>query len=72
MEINPLLQDMLDSNTLSCVDCGTQRTRMTFDQLPPEQQGPFSKLEDIGMEIDYYLNCPNCQEYSIIYKSEGF
>ncbi len=47
-----------------CGKCGTPRVEITFDELPKEMQ---NDLMDMLEMVDYFLFCPNCKEYGIIF-----
>jgi hypothetical protein len=65
-----LLQSLLDIKVLKCVSCGSERRRVGIDQLPKNFREQLPELRDTCGEIDYFLYCPDCDEYSVLFKSE--
>ncbi len=56
---------MFEAQMLECLKCRTERVRLSFDELPLEQQNTFKKDNH---DVKYYRYCPDCNEYMMIWK----
>lgn len=52
-----------------CNSCGKQRILADESNIPKRMK---EGLKDFENEIDYYLYCTNCDEFSVLFKSEIF
>lgn len=59
------LKQMLNYHLLNhCTNCGSQRIKVTFEELPEDMKKEVSNLkkEDI-----YFLYCNNCKEHAMVF-----
>jgi len=66
-----LMHQLLNEGSNKCNDCNSQRVEIKYESLPKEEQEYFKSEKD---EADYFLFCPMCKAYSMMYKahSHGF
>ncbi len=51
----------------TCNSCTFKRYYFEFDELPDSERQLWKEQEDFEL-IDFFLYCPDCKEYSAIYK----
>ena len=61
-----ILKHILNEESDKCVDCGTKRTRLSFENLPNEEKETFK--DDID-DADYFVYCTKCKSYSVMFKT---
>ena len=54
-----------------CKRCESLRDEFSYKELPDDQQSHWAKSGVVN-QIDYFLYCPNCDEYSAIFEIEEF
>lgn len=64
-----ILDKLLGVN--DCRKCDGIRDEFSFKELPDHEQHHWEKSEIVD-QIDYFLYCPNCDEYSAIIEIEEF
>ena len=56
---------MLNYHLLNhCTNCGSQRIKVTFEELP---EGMKKEVSDLKSNDVYFMNCENCKEFSMVY-----
>ena len=62
------LKETLDYEVSFCPDCRCKRRRVDPIIVPVDLKKQAQDLaKDPGIEINYYLYCPKCNEYAVIY-----
>nr|WP_321407875.1 hypothetical protein [uncultured Carboxylicivirga sp.] len=61
----PLLKDLLQSKMSICSKCGTKRDKVRESKIPPEM---LNQIIEEKIDVEYYLHCTNCNEYTMIIK----
>ncbi|MBS2101148.1 hypothetical protein [Carboxylicivirga linearis] len=60
-----LMNEILNISITECSKCGKRRDKVRESKIPPEM---LNQIIEEKIEVDYYLHCPNCNEYSMIIK----
>jgi hypothetical protein len=64
LDDNPEITDLILENGINfCEKCNTKLKELKFDELPEEIKAEYNDMKN---SIQYYLYCPECDEYSII------
>lgn len=59
------IHELFRLQTNPCRKCGGIRDEFSYMELPDKEQ-PHWKASGILSSVDYFLYCPNCDEYSAI------
>ncbi|MFT2008222.1 hypothetical protein ACMA1I_06070 [Pontibacter sp. 13R65] len=65
------LEDILNINMNTCRKCGGKRDEFLYEELSEKEQIHWRESGIVDL-INYFLLCPNCDEYSAIFDMEEF
>lgn len=70
--IDKSLLRTLRNKVKTCPDCKTERIQASLCDVPRDLLQKSNTTELItDLEIDYYLYCPKCKQYSVVYCAYG-
>jgi len=62
----------LHNKIKTCQNCGTERVQASLCDVPNDLiKRAETTQKESDIEIDYYLYCPHCKEYSVIFCAYG-